>query len=233
MIESDNTAADAVLRLVGGPAVVERRLRARGFNAINVNRYEAEISLEMTGVRDVVPASEWTLDLQRRLIASVTPADLQAARARYTSDPRDTATPDDMAALLVRLQRGDLLPWPYGAQLIERMSHTKTGPQRLKARLPADTVVAHKTGTTDVVINDVGIITLPENGGHLVLAVFVKNGGRVSAMQNAIAEIAAASYEWFTGRELPPPPAPKVVKAAKKKEVDSPIRKTPRRHRPA
>ena len=99
------------------------------------------------------------------------------ARA-YTSDPRDTSTPDDMAALLVRLQRGDLLPWPYGEQLIDRMSHAKTGPRRLKARLPPDTIVAHKTGTTDVVINDVGIITLPEGGGHMVLAVFVKNGGR-------------------------------------------------------
>ena len=217
IIESDNTAVDAVLKLVGGPAVVERRLRARGFNAINVNRYDAEISLEMTGVRDVVPASEWTLERQRRLIAAVAPTDLRDARARYTSDPRDTTTPGDMAALLVRLQRGDLLPWPYGEQLIERMSHAKTGPRRLKGRLPPDTIVAHKTGTTDVVINDVGIITLPANGGHLVLAVFVMNGGRVSAMQNAIADIAAASYESFTGTQLPPPPSPKVVKAAKKK----------------
>jgi beta-lactamase class A len=217
MIESDNTAVDAVLKLVGGPSVVERRLRARGFNAINVNRYDAQISLEMTGVREAVPESEWTLELQRRLIAAVTSADLRTARARYTSDPRDTATPDDMAALLVRLQRGELLPWPYGEQLIERMSHAKTGPRRLKGRLPADTIVAHKTGTTDVVINDVGIITLPGNGGHLVLAVFVMNGGHVSAMQNAIAEIAAASYESFTGTELPPPPPPKAIKAARKK----------------
>ena len=217
IVESDNTAVDAVLKLVGGPAVVERRLRARGFDAININRYDAQISLEMTGVREAIPESEWTLDRQRRLIADVTPADLRAARARYTSDPRDTTTPDEMAALLVRLQRGELLPWPYGEQLIERMSHAKTGPRRLKGRLPAETIVAHKTGTTDVVINDVGIITLPANGGHLVLAVFVTNGGRVSVMQNAIAEIAAASYESFTGTQLPLPPPPKVMKAAKKR----------------
>jgi len=218
MVESDNSAADAVLKLVGGPAAVQRRLRERGFNAININRYDAQISLDMTGVREAVTDAQWTLELQRRLIAEVTPTDLHAARARYTSDPRDTATPDDMAALLVRLQRGDLLPWPYGEQLIERMSHAITGPRRLKARLPPDTIVAHKTGTTDVVINDVGIITLPENRGHLVLAVFVMNGGPVSAMQTAIAEIAAAAYESFTGTQLPPPP-PKVVKAARKKRL--------------
>ena len=215
MIESDNSAVDAVLKLVGGPAVVERRLRAQGFKDININRYDAQISLEMCGVREVVAESDWTLQLQRRLIAGVTPADLRAARARYTtSDPRDTSTPDDMAALLVRLQRGDLLPWPYGEQLIDRMSHAKTGLRRLKARLPPDTVVAHKTGTTDVVINDVGIITLPEGGGHLVLAVFVKNGGR-GAMQHTIAEIAAASYESFTGKRLSPPPPPKAIRASR------------------
>jgi len=76
MIESDNTAVDAVLKLVGGPAVVERRLRAQGFNNININRYDAQISLEMTGVREPVADSDWTLELQRRLIAAVTPADL-------------------------------------------------------------------------------------------------------------------------------------------------------------
>src|SRR5260221_1943321 len=54
MVESDNTACDAVLKLVGGPAAVERRLRARGFKAININRYDAQISLEMTGVREPV-----------------------------------------------------------------------------------------------------------------------------------------------------------------------------------
>ena len=219
MVESDNTACDAVLKLVGGPAAVERRLRARGFNAININRYDAQISLEMTGVREPVEDAQWTLDLQRRLIAAVPADELWEARARYTSDPRDTSTPDDMAALLVRLQRGDLLPWPYGDQLLDRMAQAKTGPRRLKARLPPETVVAHKTGTTDVVINDVGVITLPENGGHLVLAVFVMNGGRVTAMQNVIAEIAAAAYESFTGKPLPPPPPQKKpMKAVKKKK---------------
>src|SRR5262245_25151034 len=216
MIESDNSAVDAVLKLVGGPAAVERRLRVLGFKDININRYDAQISLDMTGVREAVAESDWTLELQRRLIAAVTPADLRAARERYTSDPRDTSTPDDMAALLVRLQRGDLLPWPYGEQLIDRMSHAKTGPRRPKGRLPPDTNVAHKTGTTDVVINDVGIITLPEGGGHLVVAVFVKNGGHRWAMQHAIAEIAAASYESFTSTLLRPLP-PKAIKTARKK----------------
>jgi beta-lactamase class A len=190
--ESDNTASDAVLKLVGGPPAVERRMRTLGFDTINVNRYEGDINFEMTGVANPPPQAEWTLDLQYRLISEVTPEALREARARYTtSDPRDTSTPDDMARLLGRLQLGNILPPQQTALLLDLMARAKTGTRRLKALLPPDTIVAHKTGTTDVVINDVGIITLPPDsaiGGHLALAVFVINGWRVSTMQQTIAQ---------------------------------------------
>jgi len=207
--ESDNTASDAVLKLVGGPPVVERRMRTLGFHTINVNRYEGDINFEMTGVANPPPRAEWTLDLQYRLISEVTAEALREARARYTTrDPRDTATPDEMARLLGRLQLGDILPLQQTTFLLDLMAHSRTGPRRLKALLPPDTIVAHKTGTTDVVINDVGIITLPPDsaiGGHLALAVFVINGWRGSAMQQTIAQIGGASYEFFTGKPLPKP----------------------------
>jgi beta-lactamase class A len=213
--ESDNTAGDAILKLVGGPAVVERRMRALGFNAINVNRYEGDIAFEMDGVVEPPPKEEWTLELQYRLLHDV-PADaLRTARARYTrEDPRDTATPDDMARLLVQLQLGKLLP-PAGTRwLLDLMARVKTGPHRLKALLPAGTIVAHKTGTTDVVINDVGLITLPEGSatpGHVALAVFLTDG-RVAAMQQTIAQLSGAAFEFFTGKPLPKPEKRKAAK---------------------
>src|SRR5262245_23826480 len=213
--ESDNTASDAVLKLVGGPPVVERRMRTLGFQTINVNRYEGDINFEMSGVAHPPPQAEWTLALQYRLISEVPPEALREARARYTtSDPRDTSTPDDMARLLGRLQLGNLLPPQYTTLLLDLMARSKTGPRRLKALLPPDTIVAHKTGTTDVVINDVGIIALPPDsaiGGHLALAVFVTNGWRASTMQQTIAQIAGASYEFFTGRPIPKPQKAKAL----------------------
>jgi beta-lactamase class A len=208
IVESDNTAADAILKLVGGPPVVERRMRTLGFDTVNVNRSEGDINFEMTGVAHPPPEAEWTLDLQYRLISEVRPEALREARARYTtSDPRDTSTPDDMSRLLGRLLLGNLLPPQPTTLLLDLMARSKTGPRRLKALLPPDTIVAHKTGTTHVVINDVGIITLPADsaiGGHLALAVFVINGARVSSMEQTIALIAGASYEFFTGKPLPP-----------------------------
>jgi beta-lactamase class A len=211
IVESDNTSADAVLKLVGGPAAVEQRMRALGFAAININRYEGDIAFEMTGVVNPPPRSEWTLDLQRRLIDEVDRSALDAARARYTSDPRDTATPADMARFLARLQLGDLLPAQYTELLIGLMARAQTGPRRLRALLPADTVVAHKTGTTAVVINDAGIITLPPDSaipGHLAIAVFAMNGVGVRRMEQTIARLSAAGYEFFTGRAIPPPAKP-------------------------
>ena len=61
------------------------------------------------------------------------------------------------------------------------MTETTTGPKRIKGLLPADAVVAHKTGTSPTnseglspATNDVGIITLP-NGKHIAIAIFVCN----------------------------------------------------------
>ena len=211
IVNSDNTAADAALKLVGGPAVVQQRLRALGFEGINVNRYEGNINFEMTGVSNPPSQEDWTLQLQRRLIADVSPQALRTARAQYVADPRDSSTPNEMARFLGRLQLGNLLPPAPTRVLLDLMAHATTGPARLKGKLPKDTVVAHKTGTTDVVINDVGIITLPDDAaikGHLAIAVFVTSG-RVNAMQQTIAQLSGAAFEFFTGKPLPKPATPK------------------------
>ena len=93
------------------------------------------------------------------------------------------------------------------------MAQTKTGSRRLKGRLPPDTIVAHKTGTTAVVINDAGIIALPADskiGGHLALAVFIADGSSIRAMERSIAQLSAAAFEFFTGRAIPQPrPSPR------------------------
>jgi beta-lactamase class A len=125
-------------------------------------------------------------------------------------DPRDSATPDEMARFLATLQAGSLLPRTSTGLLLDLMLRSTTGPARLKGMLPADTPVAHKTGTTDVVINDVGVITLPDDSampGHIALAVFATNG-RVTAMQQTLAKLSGAAFEFFTGKPLPKPVKP-------------------------
>jgi len=212
IIESDNTAADALLRIAGGPDAVERQMRQLGFANTNVDRSEGQLLLDMAGVVDAPPPDQWTIEIQRKLIADVQRDALNLGRAQYLSDERDTTTPSETAQMLGRLQLGNLLPPRETGLLINLMMATRTGPRRLKARLPEDTIVAHKTGTTAVVINDVGLITLPSGsriGGHIALAVYVADGNGLRAMERTVAQLGAAAFEFFSGQPAQPPPVPK------------------------
>jgi beta-lactamase class A len=209
IVESDNTAADALLKLVGGADVVEQRLRAMGFHRINVDRTEGQLLLDMAGVTNAPPPEQWTIEIHRKLLADADRESVTRGRARYLVDERDTATPYETAQRLGRLQLGDLLPRAETDLLMGLLLQTKTGPRRIKGRLPPDTLVAHKTGTTAVVINDAGIIMLPPGSkiaGRVVLVVYIANGASIGAMERTVAQIGAAAFEFFTGRTIPQRP---------------------------
>jgi beta-lactamase class A len=198
--ESDNTASDRLLALAGGPAAVTANLRRLGVEGVRVDRSEGRLGLDFNGV-PYAPARE-ALDSVEARLARVPAATRSAAAARYLADPRDTATPDAMARLLVLLQQGRAgLRADSHALLVTMMTETPTGANRLKGMLPAGTVVAHKTGTSGTVdgmtavVNDVGVVTLAD-GSHVALAVFVKRSARgTEAAERAIARIARAVYD--------------------------------------
>jgi beta-lactamase class A len=166
MVESDNTACDVLLRVVGGPAKVEEYLRGVGLDNIAVATTEREQS---TG-----------------------------PEVQY----RNWATPLGMLKLLRALHEGRGVSQPGRALLLQLMTESTTGPQRLKGKLPAGTAVAHKTGTsgTDAAgltraTNDVGIITLPD-GRHLAVVVFVSESKANAAVrEGVIARIARAAWD--------------------------------------
>lgn len=197
--ESDNTACDAILRLVGGPTAVTRRLRELGITGIKVNRPEALLSADFSGVYHLPPESEWSLQLFRQLFAQVSEADQRTAEKRFAADPRDTSTPEAMTELLVRLQRGEVVKAPSLQRMLQLMTSTNTGPERLKGDLPAGTIVAHKTGSMGAAAtNDAGIVTLPNGRGHLAIAVFVKASAKdLPDREGAIAAIARKIYDYF------------------------------------
>lgn len=198
---SDNTASDLVLQQAGGPAAVTARLRALGIGDMRVDRPESQLLLDFYGVSSAPPPGRWTLGEVERRMDAVRPLRRRAAAERFARDPRDTATPDAMAGLLARLQRGELLSAASTQRLLALMTETPTGPSRLKGQLPRGTPVAHKTGTTGTAggrtagVNDAGIITLPD-GSHLVVVIFVKDApGDVPTAETAIARLARTAYE--------------------------------------
>jgi beta-lactamase class A len=198
LLVSDNSATDVCLRLAGGPQAVTARMRSAGINGIDVNRSTAQLISDWLGIGQLPPESEWSPTLFRTLSAGIKPEETKAAAVRFEADPRDTATPESMAALLNRIYRKDLLKPESAELLLDIMRRCRTGETRLKGMLPLGTEVAHKTGTIGGTTNDVGIMTLPEDAGHVAIAVFVKSSQKeVTARERSIAEIARAVYDFF------------------------------------
>lgn len=167
LVYSDNTAADKLIEMLGGPAAVERALTARG----------------LTGIR---------VSLDEKGMGAAMKKDLAA----FERGAQNGASPDAMARMLARLFRGELLPRLRTDFILDAMRRCATGGKRLRAGLPKGTEVRDKTGTVRSCSNDVGIVTLPD-GKHLVVVVFVRGGAEAALRDAAIASVARAAWEAF------------------------------------
>jgi len=88
------------------------------------------------------------------------------------------------------------------AVLLDTMTRTSTGKNRMRAGLPDGVVFAHKTGTLQNVTDDVGIIRLPD-GRHLALAIFIAGPEGHTTHAAMIAQITRALFDGYaqsTGR---------------------------------
>ncbi len=110
--------------------------------------------------------------------------------------------PKAMLQLLEIMYRGGKLSKSSNDFLWKTMLETSTGPNRIKGLLPAETSVAHKTGTSGTndkgitaAINDAGIVALP-NGKKFAIAVFVANSpDEPKFSESVIAKITKAAWD--------------------------------------
>jgi beta-lactamase class A len=84
------------------------------------------------------------------------------------------------------------------------MVKTSVGQNRIKGKLPKNTEVAHRTGSSFTndkgltgAINDIGIVKLP-NGNHFAIAVFVHNTTeKYNDGEEIIADISKVTWDYF------------------------------------
>jgi beta-lactamase class A len=163
---SDNTAADMMLRLGGGPKIVGDYI----------------LSLGVTGFH-----------LQD---------DERALHRKHSLQYRNWFEPRGAVQLLRIISDHSPLNAEHTAMLLEWMS----GPSgRLDGDLPESTMVAHKSGSSDVdngvaaATNDIGLITL-RDGRKLAIAVFITNSTTDNATRfKVIARIARVVYDSAAG----------------------------------
>ena len=196
MSVSDNTATDILLDLVGGPEAVNSRMKTLGIGDIHINRTTLEMIADASGIRKRPP--DMTAAQYEKMAAGVDPATRKKMRKKFNADPRDTETPDAMTKLIQGIYSKAFLKTDTAELLLETMQGSQTGAMRLKGMLPPGTPVAHKTGTLKETTNDVGMITLPNDAGHIVIAVLIKSSQKESGdRERAVADIARAVYDYY------------------------------------
>lgn len=168
IVESDNTSSEKLLQLVGGPAAVTELMRSFDLQQIDIR----------TTIKDYLA----------------------------TRNNPNTGSALGLVKLLSRLQRGELLKTSQTELLIGMMERAKPGLHRLRGNLPPGTKVADKTGSGDLnpktnvasSTNDVGLITLPNNRGHLAMAVLLRESTLADEQQEKlIADLARAAFDAY------------------------------------
>jgi beta-lactamase class A len=201
--ESCNTSTDIILRKLGGPSAISAYLQKVGIQNMTLDRYTIEAIADTEGVKNLPSNLECTLDQYKALSATVTPEELATAKKLFHDDSRDHATPSAMTTLLLKLFKNELLNEQNTSWLLNTMRRNKLYPNRLMGLLPHRTPVAHKTGTATGYTNDVGIITLPHNAGHIAITAFIKESRKDKIPnERVLAEVSRTVYDFFLFSQL-------------------------------
>ncbi|MBP0611790.1 class A beta-lactamase, subclass A2 [Chryseobacterium sp. cx-311] len=115
-------------------------------------------------------------------------------------------TTNSMNTVLKKFKEGKMVSAKSTDFLLKVMLGTKTGLNKIKEQLPAETPVAHKTGSSGKnsagltgAENDAGIITLP-NGDQYALSIFVSDSRETEAVNcKIISDISMKVWQHFSG----------------------------------
>ncbi|HJS72895.1 MAG TPA: serine hydrolase [Vicinamibacteria bacterium] len=114
-------------------------------------------------------------------------------RKAWEENRENLSTPDEQARLLELLYKGEVLSAKSREEIDRILSIPKPG--QLRTLLPEGTKVAHKTGTLEGVVVDVGIVYLEDR--PFIVSAMGNWLADADEAERAIAEIALAAYRYF------------------------------------
>jgi len=195
LTQSDNTATDYMVEAAGGPASVTAWVRRQHIQNLRVDGDTDAIIRRFYGI-GTGPFPE-ALAAKRKANPNLDEEGLKPSAA-FDADTRDTTTPAAMADLLTRIFSGKALSPASTKIMVGIMQRCRTGDNRLRGLMPPGTEVADKTGTIGGSVNDVGVITLPQGAGGIVVAVYIKGSNAAyEAREKTIAQIGRALRDYY------------------------------------
>lgn len=204
LTESDNAANDKLIAEVGGGGAVTRTLTEKGLDGLGVGETERELQTRTAGLTWRPEYGQtWIFKQAREKL----PDEVRdAALNDYLAHPADGAKPAAIAETLAALKRGELLSANSTEVMLDLMGQCHTGSSRLRAGLPGDWGIAHKTGTgpdwrgASVGINDVGLVTAPDGHSFAVAVMMRETRKPVGARQAFMQKVARAVVDYWRAR---------------------------------
>lgn len=210
LLNGDNTATDALMKLAGGPAKVQQVLLRAGYlQGIRIDRYEREVQPAVFGLK---PNATYTdPNAFGAAIAALGHEAQRKALERYLQDARDTASPRAIASLYARLASGHLLDLQNTDFILDLLRRTKMGVDRLNAGMDKGWALAHRggqsrtVGETTATFNDSGL-AIGKAGGRIAIVVFIEGASRpVSELEDFQKTVAKTVLDAWSARVTPGP----------------------------
>ena len=202
LTQSDNSANDRLLTLVGGPSAVRAFVERKQLGDIRFGPGERHLQAKTAGLTwDQSMSVGNTFAIMR---SRLDPAVRERAMQAYIDNPPDGAAPLAIADALARLARGELLSETSTRLMISTLESSKTGRARLKAGIAPGWSLAHKTGTGQELgrrnagFNDVGLLTAPD-GRRYAVAVMIGDTTRPMRERQQLIQAVASTVSGYRG----------------------------------
>ena len=118
----------------------------------------------------------------------------------------NTSSAKDLVNLMSQIDRAGLVSLKSRDRILHIMELTENN-TLLPQGLESGAIIAHKTGTLNSLLADVGSIDL-SNGQRYIIAVMVKYSGKQRAGEKLIKDISSMTSQYFLGNSISTKPSP-------------------------
>lgn len=191
IIVSDNLATDKILEMIGKDKV-NQLTGEWGLTSMHMEHSIWELLSLYVGIEPQPKNRGNYVELEEKI-----ENDYSGSSIFDMSRKNNVSTPYDMHVLLEQLANKTLISTDASEKMIDILKSQQFG-HRLPHLLPDQTKVASKTGTIGSVVNDVGIVYLPDNQGCFVITVLSRDNATHIEGEETIAQLSKTAYDHFT-----------------------------------